>query len=503
MRTLSWSSTLVCFLSVSLVHAQTMDGSTNSTLVKPAESAVTVRGPAPVESDEWKFEYHGFFRAPMRVGMAQRQNAGPGQSSLVLHNPRVPDDQYLSWLFTRNQERDWAEMFFSYGNSRVTGTASIQGFNFTDASWNNTDAQFGIAQGFVTWTPALPIDNARLQVRVGSFAERYGMAGKYDAGKYDTYLFGRTHAMGERLRGEYDLGEVTLKLEHGLGTRQPHPQVMNPRNGLTLLHHLHAGASYRKLIRAEGHYMTAWTQDDVATQMQPDGRLTVMGVDVRTEAGMFGELYLGYANMKASHAMTVAPVIESVHAYGGGYFGLGVTENYLGPMSNGNGSVNTILFQYDYSIGLLLRNLQQPGSDFHGDAPDITLSLFGMYNWISSDDQTYNGMKKLKVGAEAIYTPLSWLGVGARFDRLSPNTADSSQTFSIISPKIMFRSQFVSHELITLQYSKYDYGRAYFLETRPPTTVPSAPVTPGGFGAPGITGPPDENVFKIQATMWW
>jgi hypothetical protein len=333
MRTLSWSSTLVCFLWVGLVHAQTMDGSTNSTLVKPAESAVTVRGPAPAESDEWKFEYHGFFRAPMRVGMAQRQGAGPGQSGLVLHNPRVPDDQYLSWLFTRNQERDWAEMFFSFGNSRVTGTASIQGFNFTDASWNNTDAQFGIAQGFVTWTPALPIDNARLQVRVGSFAERYGMAGKYDAGKYDTYLFGRTHAMGERLRGEYDLGEVTLKLEHGLGTRQPHPQVMNPRNGLTLLHHLHAGASYRKLIRAEGHYMTAWTQDDAATPIQPDGRatpngqLTVMGVDVRAEAGMFGELYLGYANMKASHAMTVAPVIESVHAYGGGYFGLGVTEN--------------------------------------------------------------------------------------------------------------------------------------------------------------------------------
>jgi hypothetical protein len=393
-------------------------------------------------------------------------------------------------------------MFFSYGNSRIIGTASVQGFQFTDAAWNNPDSQFGIAQAFVTWNPPLPIPNARLQWRVGSFSERYGMAGKYDAGKYDTYLFGRTHAMGERLRGEYDVGDVTLKIEHGLGTRQPHPLVA-PKNGLTLIHHLHAGGAYKKLVRAEAHYMTAWSQDDYATPTQPDGRLTVMGVDVRAEAGMFGELYVGYANINARNANSVGPVIETVHAYGGGGFGLGVTDNYLGPMSNGNGSVNTILFQYDYSIGLLLRNLQEPGADFAGDGPDITLSLFGMYNWIGSDDPAYDGMKKLKFGGEAIYTPLSWLGVGARFDRLMPNTDDSTQGFSSLSPKLLFHSQFLTHELITLQYSKYFYGTAYFRETRPATAVPSGPVTPYGYGAPGITGPPDENVFKIQATMWW
>jgi hypothetical protein len=475
-----------------------MDASTTSTLVAPAESPVVVSGPAAATNDEWKFDFHGFFRAPMRIG----EGAGAGQSSIVFHDPRVPDDQYLSWLFTRNQERDWAEMFFSYGTSRVTGTVSIQGFNFTDTSWNNPDAQFGIAQGFVTWTPPLGVEGVRLQWRVGSFAERYGMSGKYDAGKYDTYLFGRTHAMGERLRGEYDLGDVTVRLEQGLGTRQPHPQV-SPKNGLTLLHHLHAGVTHKRLGRAEAHYMTAWSQDDLATPMQPDGRLTVLGADVRSEMGVFGEIYLGYANLTARHATSVGPVIETVHSYGGGGFGLGVTENYLGPMSNGNGSVNTILFQYDYSIGLLLRKLQEPGAEFAGDGPDITVSLFGMYNWIGSDDRAYDGMKKLKFGAEAIYTPLSWLGVGARFDRLLPKTDDSSQGFTILSPKVLFRSQFLTHELITLQYSRYFYGSAYFREPPPPTAVPSGPVTPYGYGAPGITGPPDENVFKIQATMWW
>jgi hypothetical protein len=297
MRIVSLSLAWLVVLGASAAKAQTMDASPTATLITPAESPVVVSGPAAATTDEWKFDFHGFFRAPMRIGMAKREGALPGQSSIVFHNPRVPDDQYLSWLFTRNQERDWAETFFSYGNSRVVGTVSIQGFNFTDAAWNDPDAQFGIAQGFVTWTPPLGLPNARLQARVGAFNDRYGMSGKYDAGKYDTYLFGRTHQMGERLRGEYDLGDVTFKIEHGFGTRQPHPQV-TPKNGLTLLNHLHAGVSHQRLVRAEAHYMTAWSQDDFATPTQPDGRLTVMGVDVRTKPECSASFYLGYANIK-------------------------------------------------------------------------------------------------------------------------------------------------------------------------------------------------------------
>ena len=71
----------------------------------------------------------------------------------------------------------------------------------------------------------------------------------------------------------------------------------------------------------------------------------------------------------------------------------------------------------------------------------------------------------------------------------------STQSFAVLSPKLFFRSQFVTHEQITLGYSKYFYGQ------NPPT--PSAPILPYGFGAPGITGRPDENVFRIQASIWW
>ena len=76
-----------------------------------------------------------------------------------------------------------------------------------------------------------------------------------------------------------------------------------------------------------------------------------------------------------------------------------------------------------------------------------------------------------------------------------PSSKDSTQSFSVLSPKLFFRSAYVTHEQITLVYSKYFYGQ------NPP--VPSAPILPYGFGAPGITGRPDENVFKIQASIWW
>ena len=110
------SAIVVSFVLV-LFRVSTSHGQTDE---HPAEGP-SVRGPAPAGGD-WHFDFHGFLRAPMRVGMAKRENAGPGQSQINFHEPRVPDDQYLSWLYTRNQERAWGEAFFSYGNGVVTGT---------------------------------------------------------------------------------------------------------------------------------------------------------------------------------------------------------------------------------------------------------------------------------------------------------------------------------------------------------------------------------------------
>ncbi|HXX70570.1 MAG TPA: hypothetical protein VEK07_25530, partial [Polyangiaceae bacterium] len=98
----------------------------------PNPSAV---GTAP-SPDEWRFSFHGYFRAPLRIGVGHRPNcapgmtnvapsipeysqtcAEPGQSRTTYHSPYVPDDQYLSWNYDRQWEQAWTEMFFSYGNN--------------------------------------------------------------------------------------------------------------------------------------------------------------------------------------------------------------------------------------------------------------------------------------------------------------------------------------------------------------------------------------------------
>jgi hypothetical protein len=146
--------------------------------------------------------------------------AASGQSATAFHSPYVPDDQYQAWTYDRQWEQAWTEVFLSYGNQRVVGTVGLQAYDFTDVGTLGNQAnpaQFGIGQAWLTVTPDLPVDGLRLNWKVGAFMEKFGMAGKFDAGPYDTYMFARTHQLGEALALQYDVGDFTLKLEHGFG----------------------------------------------------------------------------------------------------------------------------------------------------------------------------------------------------------------------------------------------------------------------------------------------
>jgi hypothetical protein len=463
--------------------------------------------------DDFRFSTHGYFRAPLRVGVGQRPAcsatqkmgtavdgvpcAGPGQSTTNLHSPFLPDDQYLDWRYTRQWEQDWTEVFLNYGNSHVVGTVGFQAYNFTDAGFNDTNAQLGIAQGYVTVTPDLGLPSVRLKWKVGSFWEKYGQAGKYDAGHYDTYLFGRTHQIGESLAAEADLGDFTVKVAHGIGTKLEQvaagaaPTVGAP--GFTLLGHVHAGVTYKKLLDANLHYLVSWAQDARATPTTPDGRISVVGGEARLTGGVVGDLYAGYSHVAAVNAGAVGPAIEVIHALGGGghQTGNGLIDNYLGTCANcapadvGTGSIDTVEIAYDYSFGLLYRKLKDPRASFWGDGADVTLSLFGMYTTVSSKDTTADGVKKLKYGADVVYDPLPWIGFGARADVVQPTSKDSTESFWVVSPKVLIRTKFLTHEEITAQYSHYGYKSG---------------VTPQ---PPNDTYPPDEDVFGIKATMWW
>ncbi|MEO8900806.1 MAG: hypothetical protein ABI488_04100 [Polyangiaceae bacterium] len=554
-------------------------------------NTTTVSGPAVVANDDsWKFEYHGYIRAPMRVGIGNRDKPTAGSSrGTSFHSPIIPDDQYLSWQSSPHNKTDWAELFLSLGNSWAKGTVSIQGYNFAEAAWSNPTTQLGISDGYVDLTPDLGYENFRLAWRVGAFSNKYGSAGKYDAGEYDTYMFGRIHNAGEALHAEYDLDEQnTFLLEHGIGFRKPDPSQYN-NTRFTMLNHAHVTFKHTEAIQISAHYLNSWTTEEErsanpgvgvtadgasaipytianppATSITnvPDGRMWIAGLDARLDLGAYGYFYGAYSHVGLKNAITVDRAIEVIHASGGGEFGLGVVDNYLGPScvdtqfgtdntahgaayypqpgidaagnrvgdafnagracSMGNGSVDTLLGQYEFSLTNFTQQ-SSGGQKFWGDGSDLYLKLYGMYNKVKSDYGPNDGIHKLKFGADLAYSILPWLTAAVRFDRLQPNNKIPEQSFGILSPRLVFKSKWNTHEAITIQYSRYLYNQRECAAGNPNGVIytpgqelcvqpPSSAVPPDGYGSawPANAGQrgapnsrPDVNVFKIEATMWW
>lgn len=445
-----------------------------------SDAAPTEPAAAPPASG---VEFHGYMRVPFRVGFGQRPDPSPGRARTQLHSPpQVPDYNYTNWTYTNNIPTPWTELRLSYGTTRARGTVVVAAYNLTDAGWRDPSAQLGIHQAWVTlnfpdiFGPAL-----ELEWNVGAFSNRYGAAGKYDAGKYDTYLFGRTHTAGETLTATAPLGEWVLMLEHGIGAKlQRPPDGGDPNHPFptasTLVHHAHFGARFRWL-QAGLHYLTSWGQDARATLQSPDGRMTVWGGDLRFSSAAAGDGYLGVSTIGADHVRSLADAIEVVHSFSGGQF----MNNYLGPKSDGSGRVTTVLGQYSLSLGQLSR-LPEP---FYGDGPDLTATLYGMLTLVRSDDSAFDRTRRLKGGAEVSYVPFKYLSGALRFDVVQPNLADNRQSFYVLSPKLVVRTNFLSNEQVTLQYSKYWNG----------SSVTSSWPTQGAE--------PDRDVAQILATMWW
>lgn len=623
----------------------------------------TSRGGGPSGSDKWEFSYSGYFRAPLRLGIsdntgpqhkseARYSNPGPQTNPeglplehtddgtwtgryipkrMTMHRPVIPDDQYSSWQFTGHNKNAWAEMFFGVGNNTVAGYLAIQAFQFTDSTWKFDNTQFGIGQGWVEINHDLGFQNVKFNAKVGSHWSRYGMAGVYDAGEYDTYIIGRTHLMGGTARLDFALPTLDLGIEGGFGANEPNPKMFN-RTRFTLAGHghvffklpamefslnaMHAWASASttpsfpnvqpgssgcawntypgaqctlnnglqgeeaQIARANGREL-AGGLDGVSGPMSvwgpeyPVGKQTIFGADGRFDLGLLGYFYAGVSYQMLSSALTVGDAIESVHSLGAGEFALGVVDNYLeSPFctadapnescSNGDGSVTSAMLQYE--LGLANFGIF-PGS------MDLRTKLYGMVNYVTVSDieeirlaQIYgatapidamrqDGTVKYKFGADLEFFPLDWMSAGLRFDRLNPTNnklLKGTQGYMILSPRLTFRTKMVTHEQISIQYSRYFYDQRacedgagnvaspaddpfragdgtanasiWNVNSADPAhqglplrhfcvQPPPAPVPPTGFGShsntqdPGLRGAPtlipDENVIKLEASMWW
>jgi hypothetical protein len=290
--------------------------------------------------------------------------------------------------------------------------------------------------------------------------------------------------------------------------------------------------------------------------------MTVFGADAVINTSGFGRIYGGFSRVVGNKAVTVAPAIEVIHAYGGGFFNMGITHQYFleqpkwEPQTNlmpdsaeaaeyrrvrsdrGNGTIDTIAGQWDVSLASLI------GPDLFGQQ-QLDFKLFGMLNLVKSeDDPQLANISKLKFGSEILYSPLSWWGIGGRFDRVAPRSDIPEQTFTVVGPRMVFRSDFATHEEINIGFSHYFYAQRECQRdagTGPGGTAkiygsdllycvqpPGGAVGPAGFGyRPGVNAskserggpveqdsptapypdkgwdPPDENAFYISASMWW
>jgi hypothetical protein len=491
-------------------------------------------------SKEWKTDFHGYFRVPFRMGIGHRpapnlqapamepgqsetntNDLAPGQSQTTFHAPIIPDGQYLSWQSTSHNRSDWAELFFGIGNSWAKATVGLQGYNFTDASFSDPTTQYGIGQAFVTLAPDLGYENLRLSLKVGAYQDKYGAAGKYDAGEYDTYLFGRTHVMGETLRVEYDMTEAwTLWAEEGVGGKRPDPSAFN-NSRFTMLAHGHVGLTSGRDLQFTANMLYSWAQEEdrqynVSKETNqyanaivdaPDGNLWVAGADARVDLGKFGYFYGGYSHIGAKNALVVGRALEVLHASGGGEYRLGVVDNYFGPgcfaaaapsmertnslvgpdslglpppngCSAGTGSVDTVLGQYEFSLTNFLQMNEEGGQKFWGEGSDFKVVVYGMLNKVKSDykpleaDKTVwgptDGIMKIKYGADLQWHATPALTAAVRVDRLQPNSEIPEQSFAILSPRIVLSSNWVSREQITFQYSRYIYNQRECAANVPP-----------------------------------
>lgn len=497
-----------------------------------AAAPLTSRGgnESAEQSKEWKTDFHGYIRVPFRVGIGSRPSPkaitdtsqsepdtstlAPGQSKTTFHAPIIPDGQYLSWQSTSHNRSDWSELFFGIGNSWAKATVGIQGYNFTDSSFNDPNTQYGVGQAFVTLTPDLGYENLRLALKVGAYQDKYGAAGKYDAGEYDTYLFGRTHTMGETLRAEYDLTPGwTLWAEEGLGGKRPDPSSFNNAR-FTMLAHGHVGLNSGRDLQFSANMLYSWAQEedrpyDVSKENTlyassvvnyPDGKLWVAGADARFDLGAYGYFYGGYSHIGAEHALVVGRALEVLHASGGGEYQLGVVDNYFGPgctaelagtpttgmpvyrtgglagpggvlapegCSAGTGSVDTVLAQYEFSLTNFLQMSEEGGQRFWGEGSDLKLVAYGMLNKVHSDYHPTDtkvwgptdGITKLKYGTDIQYHATPSLTAAVRFDRLQPNSEIPEQSFAVLSPRIVLTSNWVTREQLTFQYSRYIYNQ--------------------------------------------
>jgi hypothetical protein len=459
---------------------------------------------APMPATQWTFRWTGFLTASLQTSSNQRVQPAPGQSQLVFHTPPQTIDEYGSFVGTSTVPGQWAQLNFVYGNRYVSANLSITTWNPTDpTTFYQIGSQQFVNNFYLAYSPA-PIGPVHLHALAGYFYNGYGAVGQSGLGIYTSPLVGGVHGVGEDLFAEYYVDDdTTVTAEDGImGNRNGMGAiniVPSPQNGASpqvfpsaWVHHLHVGIETRGqlTLRARLHLLSNWAQDDrvqVAVDNQQtrqidesyvkDGRITVYGADAAIASSLWG--YVGAA-ASYTHGSNAYPV-TGLNTFGGD--GQSLTNRWWGQNSGGTGDLVAAGINYSASIGQIV---SFPVA-FNADGPDLTLNTGLIFAESWTQFQPFEARARFKYGADLLYTFLPFMGVGFRADVVVPNSHDAEETFVVVAPRLVFKSDWSSRDTVTLQYGKWFYG--------PHTHPEASSVTPGDRL--------DDQLFALNAQMYW
>jgi hypothetical protein len=507
----------------------------------------------------WTLETHGYFRAPLAIGISSRPNPGQYDRPDTLANSTLPqienekkrctpsssyclpdgekhlqlsyapnrtmDWSYYSFAYTRLQEQDWGEITFHAKKKHVDAAIGFMGYWMAAAGFRNPDAEQVPGIAYLALDTDLDVGAIKPNValKMGAFWPGYGYFEKYD-----TFTLGRFRHMGEQLKATLPFSpEFTVTAEQGFGVGRDGKYdygvaVSAPQYAgmvsTVLIAYGHVSANYLNYAKLGVHYNYEWTRDPDTTQAAGANQsksfieaskayLRVIGAELKLDIPVAGRLWVSpsYISVKNGWALGGLGGTEVMHSQGG----MGIATNYMGwtnspPDSTGSGTMKNIGFTYENSLSNIL-----PGNGL----PDVKVSVFGLIARSTLDlpDKTtqsgpYQPPKNInqyKWGADATVIPLEWLAVMGRWDTVSLLNRPG-YVFSAITGRLMIFSHYLSSEMIYLQFSHYKYGDEMKLAGQVPwganPLVAGSDVLQGKTGGYGLKSP-DENVVKLQAQV--
>ncbi len=490
---------------------------------------VTAGYSAPMPLTQWTFRLGGSLNDSFQSSLGHRMVTGPGQTSTVFHIPPQVIDEYASFLGTSTMPGQWVAINMAYGTPVVSANLSLSTWNPTDpTTYYQIGSQGFIANAYLEYSPP-PVGNLKARALVGYFYTTFGSLGSYGPGMYTNPLIAGVRGVGEDVPGEVRLTPtLTLLVEEGfLGNRNGKvPDGVVPDGGnsganpifpASWIAHLHLGLlrSGSTTIKAQLHWLTNWAQDDrvqcqgtsnlfpcldnpVSREINesyiPDSHLNVVGADVNVSRTTFGTLGVAASYTKG---VDVYP-LKGINSFGGE--GQVLTDRWWGSATGGTGSLYAAGLNWNASLGKILSG-RLP---FRSDGPDVTLNagLVLAYTTcetsavqgatlpgpLPSDQDQFNHRLRYKGAIDALYTILPWMGFGVRVDRVTPTSKDSEQTFYVLAPRLVFRTNWGARESIALIYGKWFYG---------PNTHPDA----SSIIAPD--GRLDDQLIALNVNLWW